>query len=83
MRRVAFLLVGLGVCAVFAAPVPKEPERKLGPEWVKEKDGKDYIRKIEVTTVAQARSNYLSYSLPLEDFRRDLWVTELFDFRGK
>lgn len=83
MRRTALLLVGAVVCAAVAAPVPKEPERKLGPEWVKEKDGEDYIRKVEVQAVAQARSNYLSYSLPLEDLRRDLWVTERFGFMGK
>jgi hypothetical protein len=83
MRRTALLLVGAVVCAAVAAPVPKPAERKLGPEWVKEKDGEDYIRKVEVQAVAQARSNYLSYSLPLEDLRRDLWVTERFGFMGK
>ena len=84
MRRVAFLLAGLGVCAAVAAPVPKEPERKLGPEWVKEKDGEDYTRKLELTAVARAgQSGTLWYSLPLEDHRRDLIVNENFDFRGK
>lgn len=84
MRRTAALLVGAVVCAAVAAPVPKDHERKLGPEWVKEEGGRDYIRKLNLIAVAQGGpSGYLCYALPLEDHQRDLWVTECFTHNGK
>jgi hypothetical protein len=84
MKRYSILLVSLAVCAAVGAPVPKDHERKLGPEWVKEEGGRDYIRKLNLIAVAQGGpSGYLCYSLPLEDHRRDLWVTECFTHNGK
>lgn len=86
MRRIALILVGVVVCTVGAAPVPKTPGRAFGPEWVKEKDqfGQDeHVRKIELIQLAQANSNYLHTRLPLEDYNRDLYVTEGLDWKGR
>lgn len=86
MRRTALLLVGAVVCAAVAAPVPKPPERKLGPEWVKWKNEygeEDHVRKVELTQLAQRRSTFIHTRLPLEDYKRELYVTESLDYRGR
>jgi hypothetical protein len=87
MSRAVFLTIGaVAVCAAVAAPVPKNPERKLGPEWVKWKNEygeEDHVRKIELTQLAQRRSTLLHTRLPLEDYKRELYVSESLDHRGR
>ncbi|MEO2088155.1 MAG: hypothetical protein ABGY75_01485 [Gemmataceae bacterium] len=86
MRRIAVLLVMGAICTAVAAPVPKDPERKLGPEWVKWKNKygeEDHVRKIELTQIAQRRSTFIHTRLPLEDYKRELYVTESLDQRGR
>jgi hypothetical protein len=87
MNRIALLLILLillPICVIFAAPAPKEPVRKLGPEWVKEKDGQDYHRKLELTTVAHGGASGNLYThLPLVDYKRDLYITEDLNFKGR
>ncbi|MEO2092232.1 MAG: hypothetical protein ABGY75_22485 [Gemmataceae bacterium] len=66
--------------------MPKDPERKLGSEWVKWKNEygeEDHVRKVELTQLAQRRSTFIHTRLPLEDYKRELYVSECLDYRGR